>query len=76
MENSPFIDELKPLKPLKTTIYSGFSMAMLVITRWYHVYRRPLHLGQLKHDSVSSTTLCSPLPDLGLPGFSFGRGRP
>ena len=31
MENDPFIDDF----PIKTTIYSGFSMAMLVITRGY-----------------------------------------
>ena len=31
MENGPFIDDV----PIKTTIYRGFSMAMLVITRWY-----------------------------------------
>ena len=30
MENGPFIDDF----PIKTTIYGGFSMAMLVITRW------------------------------------------
>ena len=30
MENDPFIDDF----PMKTSIYSGFSMAMLVITRW------------------------------------------
>ena len=29
MENDPFIDDL----PIKTSIYEGFSMAMLVITR-------------------------------------------
>ena len=31
MENVPFIDDF----PIKTPIYEGFSMAMLVITRWY-----------------------------------------
>ena len=31
MENGPFIDGL----PIKTSIYNGFSMAMLVITRGY-----------------------------------------
>ena len=31
MENGPFIDDF----PIKTFIYKGFSMAMLVITRWY-----------------------------------------
>ena len=31
MENGPFIDDFS----IKTTIYSGFSMAMLVIARWY-----------------------------------------
>ena len=31
MENDPFIDDF----PIKTSIYKGFSMAMLVITRWY-----------------------------------------
>ena len=30
MENGPLIDDF----PIKTSIYSGFSMAMLVITRW------------------------------------------
>ena len=30
MENGPFIDGF----PIKTSIYKGFSMAMLVITRW------------------------------------------
>ena len=30
MENGPFIDDF----PMKTFIYKGFSMAMLVITRW------------------------------------------
>ena len=30
MENGPFIDDF----PIKTSIYKGFSMAMLVITRW------------------------------------------
>ena len=30
MENGPFIDYF----PMKTSIYKGFSMAMLVITRW------------------------------------------
>ena len=29
MENGPFIDDF----PIKTSIYKGFSMAMLVITR-------------------------------------------
>ena len=29
MENGPFIDDF----PIKTSIYQGFSMAMLVITR-------------------------------------------
>ena len=33
MENGPFIDDV----PIKTSIYRGFSMAMLVITRWYVV---------------------------------------
>jgi hypothetical protein len=35
MENGPFIDDV----PIKTSIYNGFSrfsMAMLVITRWYN----------------------------------------
>ena len=31
MENAPFIDDF----PIYTSIYKGFSMAMLVITRWY-----------------------------------------
>ena len=31
MENGPFIDEFT----INTSIYKGFSMAMLVITRWY-----------------------------------------
>ena len=31
MENGPFIHNF----PSKTTIYCGFAMAMLVITRWY-----------------------------------------
>ena len=31
MENNPFIDDF----PINTSIYKGFSMAMLVITRWY-----------------------------------------
>ena len=31
MENSPFIEDF----PINTSIYKGFSMAMLVITRWY-----------------------------------------
>jgi uncharacterized membrane protein len=31
MENGPFVDDF----PIKTSIYKGFSMAMLVITRWY-----------------------------------------
>ena len=31
IENGPFIDDF----PLNTSIYKGFSMAMLVITRWY-----------------------------------------
>ena len=31
MENSPFIHDF----PIKTSIYEGVSMAMLVITRWY-----------------------------------------
>ena len=31
MENGPFIDDFH----IKTSIYKGFSMAMLVITRWY-----------------------------------------
>ena len=30
MENGPFIDDF----PINTPIYKGFSMAMLVITRW------------------------------------------
>ena len=30
MEHGPFIDDF----PIKTSIYKGFSMAMLVITRW------------------------------------------
>ena len=30
MENGPFIVDF----PIKTSIYEGFSMAMLVITRW------------------------------------------
>ena len=30
MENGPFVDDF----PIETTIYRGFSMAMLVITRW------------------------------------------
>ena len=33
MENGPFIGDV----PIKTSIYRGFSMAMLVITRWYVV---------------------------------------
>jgi hypothetical protein len=33
MENCPFIDDF----PIKTSIYKGFSMAMLVITRWYTI---------------------------------------
>ena len=36
MENGPFTDDF----PIKTTMYSGFSMAMLVITRW----SRPRHV--------------------------------
>jgi hypothetical protein len=31
MENGTFIDDF----PIKTSICQGFSMAMLVITRWY-----------------------------------------
>jgi len=31
MEHGPFIDDF----PIKTSIYKGFSMAMLVITRGY-----------------------------------------
>jgi hypothetical protein len=31
MENGPFIDDF----PINTSIYKGFSMAMLVITRGY-----------------------------------------
>ena len=31
MDNDPSIDDF----PMKTSMYSGFSMAMLVITRWY-----------------------------------------
>ena len=34
MEHSIFIDVF----PIKTSISKGFSMAMLVITRWYHHY--------------------------------------
>jgi hypothetical protein len=30
MENCPCVDDF----PIKTSIYKGFSMAMLVITRW------------------------------------------
>jgi len=30
MENGPFIDDF----PIKASIYKGFSMAMLVTTRW------------------------------------------
>ena len=37
-ENGPFIDDL----PIKTSIYKGFSMAMLVITRWY-IYIYHIH---------------------------------
>ena len=33
MENGPFIDDF----PIKTSIYTGFSMAMGVITRWYRL---------------------------------------
>ena len=45
MGNGPFTDDF----PIKTSIYKGFSMAMLVITKWciyiyiyhiisYHIY--------------------------------------
>ena len=37
MENGPFIDYV----PIKTFIYKGFSMAMLVITRWFMVFMDP-----------------------------------
>ena len=36
MENGPFINDV-PIKIIKTSTYKGFSMAMLVITRWYHL---------------------------------------
>ena len=43
-ENGPFIDDL----PIKTSIYKGFSMAMLVITRWYiYIYISYPFLSQL-----------------------------
>ena len=38
MENGPFIDDF----PIKTSIYKGFSMAMLVITRWYPIKLYPV----------------------------------
>ena len=41
MENGPFIDDF----PIETPIYKGFSMAMLVITRWYIIsYGFPMGL--------------------------------
>ena len=44
MENDPFIDDF----PIKTIIYSGFSMAMLVITRGYVFNSLP---GSIAHQS-------------------------
>ena len=37
MENGPFIDDF----PIKTSIYTGFSIAMLVITRGYNLDHKP-----------------------------------
>ena len=36
MENCPFTDDI----PIKTSIYNGFSIAMLVITRWLAMANR------------------------------------
>ena len=47
MENDPFIDDV----PIKTSIYKGFSMAMLVITRGYiyiYIYENMCNFKMLK----------------------------
>ena len=44
MENGPFIDDF----PIKTSIYKGFSMAMLVVTRGYHDLAMVLAIGYTK----------------------------
>ena len=45
IQNGPFIDGF----PIKTSIYGGFSMATLVITRWYvggkKVQKVPVMIG-------------------------------
>ena len=40
MENGPFIDDV----PTKTCIYNGFSIAMLVITRWYNTIKTSIEI--------------------------------
>ena len=61
MENGPFIEDV----PIKTTIYRGFSMAMLVITRWYHHRSEHFALaelpaGELQVGQVGPMERCSP----------------
>ena len=51
MENSPFIDDF----PINTSIYRGFSMAMLVITRGYLLNNGHFPRGVAGVDGVLGT---------------------
>ena len=70
MENGPFIDDVPQLEPLLSSIYNGFSIAMLVITRGYRffknagIFRTELRAGRWSRDPLVPAPQIPTTPNL------------